>query len=192
MTVGEAPKIVSDTLAAGEPLELQAGGRSLAVTMRTPGADFDIAAGFLVSEGVIAHTEELVTMRYCTGVVNDVDTFNAPDFTLASDVALADYSVTRAFFTTSSFGLCGKTSIDAVRIRSRFDVRDDALRVDTTMLASLPARLRDAQQVFEKTGTLHRAALFDGPTVAADRRSSCNGRGGPPSLQHPRHRGRAR
>jgi FdhD protein len=161
MSVGELPTILHDTLAGEEPLELRVGGRSLAVTMRTPGADFDLAAGFLVSEGVIARKEELVTMRYCSGVVDGVNTFNVLDLMLASDVTPPDESVARAFFTTSSCGLCGKASIDAVRTRSRFEIRDDALRVDTTLLASLPARLREAQRVFEKTGGLHAAGLFD-------------------------------
>jgi FdhD protein len=164
MNVGEAPTFERDTLAGEEPLEIRVGGRSLAVTMRTPGADFDLAAGFLVSEGVIALKEDLVTMRYCAGVVDGVNTFNVLDLTLASNVAPPDESVARAFFTTSSCGLCGKASIDAVRTRSRFIVRDDALRVDTVLLASLPGRLRSAQKVFEKTGGLHAAGLFDATT----------------------------
>jgi FdhD protein len=165
MTVGEPPQILRDSLAGEEPLELRVGGQSLAVTMRTPGADFDLAAGFLVSEGVITRTEELVNMRYCAGKDEDgVNSFNVLDLTLANGVAPPDESVTRAFFTTSSCGLCGKASIDAVRTRSAFEVRDDPLRVTTTFLATLPARLRDAQKVFEKTGGLHAAALFDGET----------------------------
>ena len=165
MTIGEPPQILRDSLAGEEPLELRVGGHSLAVTMRTPGADFDLAAGFLVSEGVITRTEELVAMRYCAGKdENGVNSFNVLDLALADGVAPPDQSVARAFFTTSSCGLCGKASIDAVRTRSAFDVRDDHVRVTTTLLASLPARLRNAQKVFEKTGGLHAAALFNGET----------------------------
>src|SRR5665213_459750 len=165
MTVGEPPTIVRDSLAGEEPLELRVGGQSLAVTMRTPGADFDLAAGFLVSEGVITRTEELVTMRYCAGKDEDgVNSFNVLDLALADGVAPPDESVARAFFTTSSCGLCGKASIDAVRTRSAFEVRDDPLRVTPDWLATLPGRLQDAQDVFEQTGGLHGAALFDGPT----------------------------
>jgi FdhD protein len=165
MTVGDLPQILRDSLAGEEPLELRVGGTSLAVTMRTPGADFDLAAGFLVSEGVITRTEELVTMRYCAGKdENGVNSFNVLDLLLADGVTPPDESVARAFFTTSSCGLCGKASIDAVRTRSAFEVRDDQLRVTTTLLLSLPARLREAQKVFEKTGGLHAAALFDGET----------------------------
>lgn len=163
LRVGETPQRVRDTLAGEEPLELRVGGRSLAVTMRTPGADFDLAAGFLVSEGVISRQHHLVAMRYCSGVDDQgVNQFNVLDLTLASDVAAPDESVARAFFTSSSCGLCGKASIDAVRTHSSFSIREDALRLAPSFLASLPQRLRDAQSVFEKTGGLHAAALFDG------------------------------
>jgi len=147
MTVGSSPVRQRDTLAGEEPLELRVGGRSMAVTMRTPGADFDLAAGFLVSEGVISRTEELVAMRYCAGKNGDAaDRFNVLDLDLASGVAPPNDSVARAFFTSSSCGLCGKASIAAVHTRSIFEVRDDALRVTPTMLASLPERLRAAQR----------------------------------------------
>jgi FdhD protein len=163
MTVGLKPTRERDTLAGEEPLELRVSGRSMAVTMRTPGADFDLAAGFLVSEGVITRSDELVSMRYCAGkTVSDTDRFNVLDLELGHSVAPPDESVARAFFTTSSCGLCGKASIDAVRTRSAFDVHDDELRVTPGMLASLPERLRAAQRVFEKTGGLHAAALFEG------------------------------
>lgn len=165
VTVGEPPRRLRDTLAGEEPLELRVGGRSFAVTMRTPGDDFDLAAGFLVSEGVITKTEDLVAMRYCSGVGDDgINEFNVLDLTLASGVAPPDNSVARAFFTTSSCGLCGKASIDAVRTRSAFDVRDDPLRLAPSLLVALPDRLRAAQKVFEKTGGLHAAALFNGKT----------------------------
>lgn len=161
MTVGVEPTHLRDTLAGEEPLELRVGGRSLAVTMRTPGADFDLAAGFLVSEGVIAATRDLLAMRYCAGEdENGVNQFNVLDLTLASDVPPPNSDVARAFFTTSSCGICGKASIDAVRTRSRFDGPDASLRVSSATLASLPDRLRSAQRVFSQTGGLHAAALF--------------------------------
>lgn len=163
ITVGAPPRREPDALAGEEPLELRVGGRSMAVTMRTPGADFDLAAGFLVSEGVITRSEDLATMRYCAGAGDDgLNRYNVLDLTLASGVTPPDDSVARAFFTTSSCGLCGKASIDAVRTRSTFEVRDDPLRVAPALLASLPEQLREAQKVFDKTGGLHAAALFDG------------------------------
>jgi len=165
VSVGQPPRRDRDTLAGEEPLELRVGGRSFAVTMRTPGADFDLAAGFLVSEGVITRNEHLVTMRYCSGKgIDGVNEYNVLDMALAPDVVAPDDSVARAFFTTSSCGLCGKASIDAVKTRSAFDVRDEPLTLDPELLVSLPDRLRAAQKVFDKTGGLHAAALFDGNT----------------------------
>ncbi len=129
--------------------------------MRTPGADFDLAAGFLVSEGVIAETRDLVAMRYCAGAdESEVNTFNVLDLTLGRDVVPPSRDVARAFFTTSSCGLCGKASIDAVRTRSRFRAPDISLHVSSAMLSSLPDQLRAVQSVFERTGGLHAAALF--------------------------------
>jgi FdhD protein len=102
-------------------------------------------------------------MRYCAGAGDDgINEYNVLDLTLADGVAPPDDSVARAFFTSSSCGLCGKASIDAVKTRSVFDVHDDPLTLAPSMLAHLPSRLRAAQKVFEKTGGLHAAALFDG------------------------------
>jgi FdhD protein len=163
VSVGAPPVRRPDALAVEEPLELRVGGRSLAVTMRTPGADFDLAAGFLVSEGVITERQQLARMTYCTGTeVDERNRYNLLDITLGRGVAPPDASVARAFFTTSSCGLCGKASIDAVRTRSAFSVREDGLHVAPGLLVSLPGRLRAAQPGFEKTGGLHAAALFDG------------------------------
>jgi FdhD protein len=163
VTLGEAPQSRTDSLAGEEPLELRVGGRSYAVTMRTPGADFDLAAGFLVSEGVITRTEELSAMRYCTGADDaGPNEFNVLDLTLAPGVRPPDDAAARNFFTTSSCGLCGKASIDAVRTRSAFDVHADAVRLSPALLAALPERLREAQRIFDATGGLHAAALFDG------------------------------
>lgn len=165
VTLGEAPRSLTDSLAGEEPLELRVGGRSYAVTMRTPGADFDLAAGFLVSEGVITRTEELSAMRYCAGAHDaGPNEFNILDLTLAPGVRPPDDGAARNFFTTSSCGLCGKASIDAVRSRSAFDVHEDAVRLSPALLATLPDRLRDAQRIFDATGGLHAAALFDGST----------------------------
>jgi FdhD protein len=152
-----------DLLAVEEPLEIRVGGRSLVITMRTPGNDFDLAAGFLVSEGVITRREAFRTARYCAGAsVDNLNTYNVLDVTLAPGVAPPDPSLERAFYTTSACGLCGKASIDAVRTKSAYTVDQDPLRVTEEMLASFPERLRNEQEVFDKTGGLHAAALFDG------------------------------
>ena len=165
MTVGERPITREDMLAVEEPLEMRVNGRSLAVTMRTPGNDFDLAAGFLVSEGIIAEGAHFSAARYCAGAtVDGENTYNVLDVTLAPGVAAPDPSLERNFLTNSSCGLCGKASIDAVRTKSRFSIDADDLRVDAELLVSLPDKLREHQAVFEKTGGLHAAALFDGTT----------------------------
>jgi FdhD protein len=163
LTVGEPSAAREDVLAAEEPLEIRVGGRPLVVTMRTPGHDFDLAAGFLVSEGVVTAGEHFSAARYCAGVNEDgQNTYNVLDVTLGPGVAPPDPSLERSFYTTSSCGLCGKASIDAVRTHSAYDVRDDGLRVGAEVLATFPAKLRLGQAVFAKTGGLHAAALFDG------------------------------
>ncbi len=139
------------------------GGRSLAITMRTPGHDVDLAAGFLVSEGFIYRGEQFGAARYCAGATEEgLNTYNVLDVTLAPGVPAPDPSLERAFFTTSSCGLCGKASIDAVRTKSMHAVDADPLRIDPELLVALPERLRAEQAVFDKTGGLHAAGLFDG------------------------------
>jgi FdhD protein len=162
ITVGTSSTLREDVLAAEEPLEIRVGGRPLVITMRTPGHDFDLAAGFLVSEGVIARSDEFSTVRYCAGATADrLNTYNVLDVILAPGVAPPDPSLERSFYTTSSCGICGKASIDAVRTQSSFDVSGDPVEVTAEFLTSLPERLRAEQAVFEQTGGLHAAALFD-------------------------------
>jgi FdhD protein len=152
----------SDTLVAEEPLELRVGGRPVSVTMRTPGDDFDLVAGFLVTEGVVAAAEDIATLRYCAGTGDDgANTFNVIDAALAPGTTLPDLALARNFYTTSSCGLCGKASIDAIRTRTRYDVSGDPLRLSAGVLAGLPDALRSLQRVFARTGGLHAAGLFD-------------------------------
>lgn len=159
---GPDPVERADTIVVEEPLEIRVAGRPLAVTMRTPGDDMDLAAGFLVSEGVIYAAEQVRAIRYCAGTVDGQNTYNILDVELHPDVPPPDPSLERSFYTTSSCGLCGKASLDAVRTAARWDVRTDPLRVPRTMLADLPDTLRRAQRVFDKTGGLHAAGLFTG------------------------------
>ena len=152
-----------DTLVAEEPLEIRvgpAGGRrpALAVTMRTPGNDFELATGFLLSEGLITGGSDVATISYCPGP--DKQEFNILDVTLTSGLTPPPQA-TRPFLTTSSCGLCGKASIESVRSRSVHDVAGAGLRVPAAVLCALPGRLRDAQKVFDRTGGLHAAGLFD-------------------------------
>lgn len=157
---GSAARDRLDTLVVEEPLEMRVGGRALTVTMRTPGHDFDLVTGFLIGEGIIADASDVHSLRYCAGATEDgVNTYNVIDVVLAPGVPQPDVSVERNFSTTSSCGVCGKTSLEAVRTRSRFAVADDDVRFSTGVLAALPDRLREAQKVFSRTGGLHAAAL---------------------------------
>lgn len=150
-----------DTLTVEEPLEIRVGGRPLTVTMRTPGHDFDLAAGFLVSEGVVSETGQVAGIRYCAGATADgANTYNVIDVALAAGVAAPDASLERNFYTTSSCGLCGKASLEAVRTSATWSVAEDPLSIAPEALAALPDRLRSAQRVFDSTGGLHAAGLF--------------------------------
>src|SRR5699024_1632792 len=112
-----------DTLVAEEPLEIRVNGAPLSVTMRTPGHDFDLAVGFLAGEGVVHRAEDIRAIRYCAGATEDgANTYNVLDVDLASGVAPPDASVERNFYTTSSCGLCGKASLDAVRTKATWSV----------------------------------------------------------------------
>ena len=152
-------RVVVDSLAREEPLEIRAGGSPLSVTMRTPGHDFELVAGFLLTEGVVARAEQIRSMRYCVG--DEPQQYNVVSAELAGVSPQALDSAGRAFLTSSSCGVCGKRSIDDVRARSRFDVAADPLAVPAQVLAALPDRLRSAQQEFARTGGLHAAGLFD-------------------------------
>ncbi|MDK1472098.1 formate dehydrogenase accessory sulfurtransferase FdhD [Streptomyces sp. 549] len=158
-----------DTLVAEEPLEIRLNGRPLAITMRTPGDDFALAAGFLVSEGVLGARDEVAGIAYCAGATQDGgNSYNVVDVRLADGVPVPDISLERHVYTTSSCGLCGKASLDAVRATARWTLPHDFPRpVTARVLTSLPDRLREAQRVFDRTGGLHAAALFtpDGELV---------------------------
>jgi FdhD protein len=151
-----------DSVAAEEPLEIRVAGHPLAVTMRTPGDDFDLARGFLVSEGVVSTASDVAAIRYCAGATAEVgNTYNVLDVVLGDGVAAPDPSIERNFFTTSSCGVCGKASLEAVRTVSRWTIANDPVRLSAATIVTLPDRLRAAQRVFDRTGGLHAAALFD-------------------------------
>jgi FdhD protein len=160
-----------ETLVVEEPLEIRVNGTPLSVTMRTPGSDVELAQGFLLTEGVITHRDDVLTVRYCRGAESEPDgmnTYNVLDVTLRPGVPTPDVDVTRNFYTTSSCGVCGKASIDAVRLTSRHSPGDDPSIVIAATLTAMPAQLRSAQKVFASTGGLHGAALFgvDGTMLA--------------------------
>lgn len=148
---------VQDSLAAEEPLEIRIGGVPVTVTMRTPGHDLDLAAGFLLTEGMIQSPEQIVHIRSRT-----------PENGLSSNVVEVELKNTefdsaemrRNFFAASSCGICGKASINAIRVRG-LRQPDTAFRVDPEVLCRLPETLLSKQAVFSRTGGLHAAALFD-------------------------------
>ncbi len=151
-----------DTLAAEEPMELRVGGTPLSVTMRTPGHDVELAHGFLLTEGVITSLDDVVAARYCDSVDDSGrNTYNVLDVALAASVAPPSASVERNFYTTSSCGVCGKASLDAVRTKTAFPVLDGDMRIPAVTISAMPDRLREAQKVFDSTGGLHAAGLFD-------------------------------
>jgi FdhD protein len=150
-----------DALVVEEPMEIRVGGRPLSVTMRTPGHDFDLAVGFLVGEGVLHRGDQVAGIRYCAGATADGgNTYNVVDVALAPGVAPPDASLERNVYTTSSCGLCGKASLDAVRTVAAWSVAEDPLELNPELLSALPGRLRRAQRVFDSTGGLHAAGLF--------------------------------
>lgn len=146
----------ADLLAVEEPLEIRVDGEPLIVTMRTPGDDIDLAAGFLFTEGLLTRLEDVHEIRMCDENVAAV-TFKDGETLVKANGGQA---AARNFLTTSACGVCGKDSIEAIRVRSAFEVAADPVRVSPAVLAGLPDRLRDAQRVFSRTGGLHAAGLF--------------------------------
>ncbi len=153
---------------AEEPLEIRVGGSPLSVTMRTPGHDVELAHGFLLTEGVVGSGDDIAVARYCNSVDEQGrNTYNVLDVDLAPGVAPPDVSLERNFYTTSSCGVCGKASLDAVKLKTRHSPAADPVVLDREVLVSLPDRLREHQKVFGSTGGLHAAGLFraDGSLV---------------------------
>ena len=160
---GDAAIARPETLAVEEPLEIRVNGRPITVTMRTPGSDVELAQGFLLTEGLITARRDVLAVRYCQGAggPDGVNTYNVLDVTLAADVPPPAIDITRNFYTTSSCGVCGKASLDAVRLASRYPVAGQAFAVAAGTLAGMPDALRSAQKIFKTTGGLHGAGLFD-------------------------------
>jgi FdhD protein len=157
-----ATTVVRDVVAVEEPMEIRivANGEShrVAVTMRTPGYDFDLAVGFLLSEGLIARREDVVDVSYCPDL-DDVQQFNVVQVTLAPTTSFDLTMLDRNFYATSSCGVCGKGSLEALRTYCAVAGNDD-LRVEESMIRGLPAKLRGDQRVFSETGGLHATGLF--------------------------------
>jgi FdhD protein len=160
----------ADLLAAEEPLGIRIGGEAVTLTMRTPGDDLDLVAGWLVGEGIASSAQDIRDIMICSGErcghpehdTGHDDTGpmgNVADVTLAPG-RLVRPAQRRGFLTTSACGVCGKTSIAELAVTSRYDLTADAARVRPDVLAGLPEALRQAQRVFDRTGGLHAAAVF--------------------------------
>jgi FdhD protein len=150
-----------DYLAAEEPLEIRIGEQPLSVTMRTPGHDLELAAGFLFTEGLIQNRDQIIAIENVEPVTEDgVKRGNVIQAELAEEARPDFAKMRRHFFASSSCGICGKASIDAVRSRL-LTAPNPEFRVEAELLTGLPGVLRSSQDVFQRTGGLHAAALFD-------------------------------
>jgi FdhD protein len=158
-------RVRPDYLATEEPMEIRllTGGakQTVAVTMRTPGADFELAAGFLYGEGIISSREEISRISYCVDA--DVDAqqrYNIVNVELRGNREYDLRPLERHFYTTSACGVCGKASLEQLELRG-CPVVGPGPEVSAQTIYSLPGKLREAQGLFEATGGLHAAALFD-------------------------------
>ncbi|PWU13765.1 MAG: formate dehydrogenase accessory sulfurtransferase FdhD [Verrucomicrobia bacterium] len=150
------PLTHSDQLAREEPLEIRVRGRSVAVTMRTPGHDDELAAGFLLTEGIIQKRSDIIEIApYGQSDVPE----NTLNVFLSPAIELDFERLTRHVFASSSCGICGKASIEAVR--QRFPAADSSINISAKLASQLPEKMRAAQSAFEQTGGLHAAAIFD-------------------------------
>jgi len=152
--VGDGAETVLDAIAVEEPLEIRVDDVAVAVTMRTPGHDRELAVGFLFGEGLLRRAEDVAGCEAAGNVVRLTTAPGAP-----RDLARLE----RHFYVSSSCGVCGKASIDAVRVRRVHAPATDGgeTRVEAAVVSALPAKIRDRQALFEQTGGLHAAALFD-------------------------------
>lgn len=156
-----------DLLAVEEPLEIRIGfgsqgnrqQKNVSVTMRTPGHDFELAVGFLFTEGIVQNFEQIESVKYCEDGGKQEQKENIVRVELKPEVKIDFEKLHRHFYTTSSCGVCGKTSIDAVKVNCTTST--DSFEIKSSMVHTLPEKLRKAQQVFEYTGGLHASALFD-------------------------------
>jgi FdhD protein len=162
------PSQESDRLAAEEPMEIrvESGAKaqrtttSLSVTMRTPGHDFELAAGFLFTEGIVAGKRDITRIEYCTdpGVTQE---YNVLSVILRPEVDFRADRLARHFYMTSSCGVCGKTALEAVRVALRHPIPKDGPSLDPETIEAIPERLRKDQTLFAETGGLHAAGLFE-------------------------------
>ena len=164
----ELSELSPDLVVAEEPLEIRVGhgpenGRSqfsLSVTMRTPGADEQLCMGFLFTEGIINSREDVLSVKYCEDLGRHEGTENLMRVELHPRVELSQEQFKRNFYTTSSCGVCGKASVDAIKVNCQ-PVPQEGFGFKRELLFALPEKLKEAQQIFRHTGGLHASALFN-------------------------------
>ena len=156
-----------DVVTVEEPLEIRVeyshnGARqtsAVSVTMRTPGNDFELVAGFLSGEGILRHHDEIAEISYCQG--DEPQTYNIVEVKLRPETPFDPEALSRNFYMTSSCGVCGKASLEAVEVRGCEPLPDEGLKVDARILSGLPETLRARQGLFDRTGGIHAAGRFD-------------------------------
>lgn len=161
--------LADDLLAVEEPLEIRLGfgeldlreQKRVAVTMRTPGNDFELALGFLYTEGIIQNPNDIYKIQYCTELNSIENKENIVRVELNPAVNLDWSKLQRNFYTTSSCGVCGKESIEAIRTTCNIPKHQPQLTINPSVIVALPDKLRARQSVFEHTGGIHACALFD-------------------------------
>jgi FdhD protein len=166
---GTTERAALDTLAVEEPLEIRLAyhhdgkpvQQSISITMRTPGDDFELAAGFLFTEGIVRAADDVANVRHCGPPVGELELRNTVRVELQPTVAVDVGRLQRHFYTSSSCGVCGKTSLAALEVTGLCVAAMEGVCVDAELIHRLPSELRRAQQVFNRTGGLHAAALFD-------------------------------
>ena len=166
---GGQRKARADSVAVEEPLEIRLGfstkdgraSRSVSITMRTPGNDRELAAGFLYTEAIITQREDIASIEVCGPPAPDSGNHNVIRVELKSDVEVDLGRLQRHFYTTSSCGVCGKTSLDALRVQGQSAFPKGSPVFRESVLVEIPEKLRAAQQTFDETGGLHAAGAFD-------------------------------
>ncbi len=156
-----------DVVAVEEPLEIRVeftrnGARetsAVSVTMRTPGEDFELAAGFLYGEGLLRRREDLAEISYCQS--DEPQAYNIVLVKLRPGVFFDPDALSRNFYMSSSCGVCGKASLEAVEVRGCERLPDEGLSLDAAILSGLPEKLRAEQELFDRTGSIHAAGRFD-------------------------------
>lgn len=160
---------LADSVAVEEPLEIRLGFttpdgravRSISITMRTPGHDAELAAGFLFGESIVREREDIASIETCGPPAPDSGNHNVIRVELGANVAVDLARLERHFYTTSSCGVCGKTSMDALRVVGVEPPADGSVVFSERMLVAMPDKLRAAQRTFDETGGLHAAGAFD-------------------------------